>query len=281
MNFFFYFLLFVFGLIVGSFLNVISLRYQPGQKISEIVGGRSRCPICLKTLAWYELIPVFSFFLQGGKCRHCGHRLSLQYPIVEIFSGLIFSMVPYYLNNFQFIISLIWVLIFCLLLLLSIIDFRQSIIPNQINLSLGILGLILIFVNHYYNKFDYLSSSFLGHYAAIFGLRENIWINYAFASLAGMIIFGLVIILSKGKAMGWGDFKLIGALGLIFGWPDILMVIFSAFIIGAVVSIVFLVGKKKKMKDAIPFGPFLAIGATITFFFGYQIIDGYFRLFGL
>ena len=143
------------------------------------------------------------------------------------------------------------------------------------------MGLILIVVNHYYDKFDYLSSSFLRHYAAIFGLRENIWINYLVAALLGMAIFGAIILLSRGKAMGLGDFKFVGALGLIFGWPDILMVIFLTFIIGTVVGIVFLVGKKKKMKDTIPFGPFLAFGATITFFFGYQIIDGYFKLFGL
>ena len=81
--------------------------------------------------------------------------------------------------------------------------------------------------------------------------------------------------------MGLGDFKLVAALGLIFGWPDILMVIFLAFIIGALVGIVFLIRKKKKMKDAIPFGPFLVIGAALTFFLGHQIIEGYFKLFGL
>ena len=96
-----------------------------------------------------------------------------------------------------------------------------------------------------------------------------------------MIFFGAIILLSRGKAMGWGDFKLVGALGLIFGWPDILMVILLAFITGALVSIVVLIGKKKKMKDAIPFGPFLTTGAALTFFFGYQIIGGYFKLFGL
>ena len=115
----------------------------------------------------------------------------------------------------------------------------------------------------------------------LFGLRGNIWINYLVAVLLGIAIFGAIILLSRGKAMGWGDLKLAVALGLIFGWPDVIMVIFLAFIIGALVSIVFLVRKEKKMEDAIPFGPFLIIGATITFFFGYPIIEGYFRLFGL
>ncbi len=285
MNYFLYIILFVLGLAVGSFLNVISLRYRPGQKLldKKIIGGRSHCPICLKTLAWYELMPIFSFFLQRGKCRHCGHKISFQYPLVEIISGLLFVFVPLSLSmvNGQWSMVIIWLLVFVFLLLLSIIDLRHSIIPNQINLTLGILGLILIVINNYCNKFGLLNGSFLGHYAVIFGLRENIWINYLAAALLGMAIFGAIILLSRGKAMGLGDFKLVAALGLIFGWPDISMVMFLAFVIGALVSIVFLIRKKKKMKDAIPFGPFLATGAALTFFFGYQIIGGYFKLFGL
>lgn len=298
MSYFLYLVLFILGLAVGSFINVISLRYQPGNRLldKKIIGGRSRCPICHKNLVWYELIPVLNFFWQKGKCRHCGHRLSLQYPLVEILSGLIFVSIPWYLINFYQVIqlilrgeqviwyywlSLIWVLIFLLFLLLSIIDLRHSIIPNSINSSLAILGLILIIFNGYYDKFDALSGSFLRYYAAIFGLRENIWLNHLFAALLGMAIFGLIIFLSKGRAMGLGDLKLVGALGLIFGWPDILMVMFLAFIVGSLISVFFLITGKKKIKDAVPFGPFLVIGASLTFFFGYQIINGYFRLFGL
>ena len=291
MDYYWYLILFIFGLAMGSFLNVVSLRYQPAQKIldKKIIGGRSHCPICLKTLDWYELIPIFSFFLQRGKCRSCGHKISFQYPLVEILSGLIFVFVPLsLLSSFishwsfnQWLIVIVWLLIFALFLLLSIIDLRHSIIPDQINITLGILGLISIVINNYYEKFDFLNSPFLGHYAIIFGLRENIWINYSVAALLGMAIFGVIILLSRGKAMGLGDFKLVAALGLIFGWPDILMVILLAFIIGALVSIVFLIKKKKKIKDAIPFGPFLVIGAALTFFLGHQIIEGYFKLFGL
>jgi len=290
MNYFLYIILFVLGLAVGSFINVISLRYQSGRRLldKKVIDGRSHCPICFKTLIWYELIPIFSFFLQRGKCRSCGHKISLQYPLVEILSGLIFVLVPIKiltitkLPNYQLLIILIWLLVFVFLLLLSIIDLRHSIIPNQINLTLGILGLILLIIKSA-GQWSIVNGqqSFLGHYAVIFGLRENIWINYSVAALLGMAIFGVIILLSRGKAMGLGDFKLVAALGLIFGWPDILMVIFLAFIIGALVSIVFLIRKKKKMKDAIPFGPFLAIGAALTFFFGYQVIGGYFKLFGL
>ncbi len=301
--------LFVFGLLVGSFINVITLRYQPSQNSEgtrildpKIIGGRSHCPHCLETLSWYELIPIFSFLIQNGKCRNCHERISLQYPIVELISGFIFSIVPWYISNFSAVgeklsifdfqtinqlsgyelrISLIWVLIFTLFLVLSIIDLRHLIIPDQINLSLGVLGLILIFIENQYNRFNFLSGSFLRHYAAVFGFRENIWLNHLIAAFIGAAVFGLIIFLSRGKAMGWGDFKLIAALGLIFGWPDILMVMVLAFIIGALISIIFLIKKKKKIKDIIPFGPFLIIGATLTFFLGYEIINGYFNLFGL
>ena len=315
-----YIVLFIFGLAVGSFLNVISLRYRPGQKLLDrkIIGGRSHCPNCHKKLNWYELIPVISFLMQKGRCRHCGHRLSLQYPVVELLSGFIFSLVPWHLKNFQFpisnfqflisnfqsitqlpnyqfLITLIWILIFLLFLLLSIIDLRHSIIPNSINLSLAILGIILVIA---YPKLSHSLSwnpnfsgrfSFFKYYAlpldflplSIVNSQWSIVINHLFAALLGMVIFGLIIFLSRGRAMGMGDLKLVGALGLIFGWPDILMIMALAFIIGAIVSVVFLIRKKKKMKDMIPFGPFLVIGASLTFFLGYQIIDGYFKLFGL
>ena len=124
------------------------------------------------------------------------------------------------------------------------------------------------------------NGSFLEHYAALFGLRENIWLNHFFAALLGMLFFGLIILLSRGRAMGWGDFKLIGPLGFIFGWPDILMIIFLSFIVGSICVLPLLIKKEKTMKDAVSFGPFLIIAATLTFFFGYWIIDGYFSLFG-
>ncbi|MBN2197884.1 prepilin peptidase [Candidatus Wolfebacteria bacterium] len=291
-----YFVLFVFGSVIGSFLNVISLRYKPNQKLlnKKIIGGRSHCLNCNKKLTWYELIPIVSFLLQFGKCRKCGKRLSFQYPIVEVLSGLIFVFVPFILtNNFQFTFSnnfqtaliFCWLLIFSLFILLSIIDIRYSIIPNSLNLSLTVLGFVLIIIKFFYEKSyflnGYLNNSFLGHYAPVFGLERNIWFNHLFAALVGLIFFGLIIFLSKGKAMGMGDFKLVFGLGLIFGWPDILMVLLLSFIVGSLISVFFMIIKKKKMKDPIPFGPFLAIGSFFTFFFGYQIIDWYFKIFGL
>lgn len=281
-----WFFLFIFGLAIGSFLNVVSLRYQPGQKLMDlkIIGGRSRCLYCKKILKWYELIPLFSFIFQFGKCRSCGHRLSLQYPIVELLSGLIFILVPLLLANNYWLIVAIWLLIFVLFLLLSIIDFHHYIIPDSINLFLAALGLLLIFINFQIQNSKFIIyNSFLGHYYLLFDFSflSSIWLNHFFAAFIAMAFVAIIIILSRGRGMGWGDFKLVGALGLAFGWPDILMVLFLSFIIGSIFVLPLLIRKQKTMKDVVPFGPFLIISATLTFFLGYQIMDSYFKLFNL
>jgi len=298
---FIYTLLFVFGLAVGSFLNVVIFRYQPGKRVfnPKLIGGpnnwktRSRCMACEKQLAWYELIPLFSFALQKGKCRGCGTKISFQYFLVELLSGLVFVfvpmfwaaslpllLVPEYISMFL-ILSFIWILIFLTLIVLSSIDFRHFIIPDSINLFLAVLGAVLLAVNNYYKRFSHTGGSFFAYYADLFGLRENIFVNYFFAAAISMLFLGLIIILSRGKGMGWGDFKLAGALGFILGWPDILGAVFLAFIIGSAFSLVFVALNKKRVKDIIPFGPFLALGASLVFFFGRQLMDFYFKLFGL
>ncbi len=289
-------ILFIFGLAIGSFLNVVSLRYKPGNNPAgildlKVIGGRSHCPYCYKTLSWYELIPLLSFIIQFGKCRSCGHKLSFQYPFVELLSGLIFVLVP--LIAGYWLLVIIWLLVFILFLLLSIIDFRHYIIPDSINLFLAILGVVLIgiyifqFNNPIIHKFS--NNSFLGHYSLLFDFwplsvvsgQWSVVVSHFFAAFVVMAFVATIIILSRGRGMGWGDFKLVGALGLIFGWPDILMVLFLSFIIGSIFVLPLLIKKQKTMKDVVPFGPFLIIAASLTFFFGYQIIDSYFKLFSL
>ena len=280
-------ILFILGIAIGSFLNVVSLRYEPGQKLMDfkIIGGRSHCPYCGKILSWYELVPLFSFLIQKGKCRNCEHKLSWQYPLVELLSGLIFVFVPLVASYWPLVI--IWLLIFILFLLLSIIDFRHYIIPNSINLSLAILGMVLmgiyIFQSNNLTIQQFNNFSFLGHYSLLFDFPflSSIWLNHFFAAFIAMAFVAAIIILSRGRGMGWGDFKLVGALGLIFGWPDILMLLFLSFIVGSVAVLPLLIKKQKTMKDVVPFGPFLIIAASLTFFFGHQIIDGYFKLFSL
>ncbi|MEK9154856.1 MAG: prepilin peptidase [Patescibacteria group bacterium] len=293
-----YFLLFIIGLAIGSFINVLTFRYQPNQKLFDlkIIGGRSHCMHCAKKLSWYELIPILSFLIQLSKCRNCGQKLSFQYPLIEFLTGLIFVLVPYSIINSQwfifktaqlpgylavdYLIIAIWLAIFLIFLLLSIIDFRHYIIPDRINLSLAFLGIILMVIK-FLSQWSMSQWSFIKHYSLMFGSIDNIWFNHFFAAFIGMAFFGLIIILTKGKAMGWGDFKLIGALGLIFGWPDILMIMFGSFVIGTIFVLPLLVKRQKTMKDIVPFGPFLIVASALVFFFGYNIINGYFQLFNL
>lgn len=286
------------GLIFGSFLNVATIRYNPDKGFSNVwsFGGRSRCPACRSQLAWYELIPVLSFLFLRGKCRHCGHRISVQYPIVELLTAIIFVAVPWQIAELsrslqiggttmspELVVALaaLWIVVFVLFLVLSVIDLRHMIIPDAINVALALLGTVIIGVTYWTNAFGLFSGSFLRHYAALFGLRDSIWVNYSFAAIIGLAFFGGIIVLSRGRAMGWGDFKLAGALGVLFGWPDVALIIALSFVIGSVISVGLMIRGRKHMKDAVPFGPFLAVASATVFFFGHQLMTWYFGSFAL
>ncbi len=292
MTWFFYVILFLAGLGFGSFLNVVSLRFKPEKAVFDLknIGGRSNCPYCRKILRWYELIPVISFFIQAGKCRSCGHKLSWQYPGVELLSGLIFVAVPLFiLPSQQFLFPeyyrigfwLIWILVLLILLLISLIDFRHFLIPDGLIWLLIFFGFSLNVLESRISGLKLFGQSFLRHYALLFGGPDNVWLNHLFAALAVSVFFGLMFYLGKGKIMGGGDIKLGFALGLLLGWPDTLMALFIAFLLGGIVGLIFMISRKRTLKDFLPFAPFLAIGVALTVFFGYQIINGYFSLIGL
>jgi prepilin signal peptidase PulO-like enzyme (type II secretory pathway) len=284
-------LLFIFGTIFGSFLNVVSLRYDPDRNIfsPENVSGRSHCMNCGRILAWHELIPLFSFLIQLGRCRSCNARLSWQYPIGELVAGLIFLLPLYLISNYQLpitnyyllITSVIWILIFLVFLLIWIVDFRWYLIPNELNISLLVLGALVITLSYLQGNFGMVEGSFVGSYAALFGLRQNIWLNHIAGALVGIGVVGFIIAMTRGRGMGMGDLKLLGALGWIFGWPDVIFIFIIASFIGAIASIGLMALGKKNMKSVVPFGPFLILGAVFIFFFGEQLLGGYFHLFSL
>jgi prepilin signal peptidase PulO-like enzyme (type II secretory pathway) len=280
-------LLFVFGAAFGSFLNVLAVRYNPDRLllVGEVVGGRSRCSYCRKTLRWFELIPLVSFALQRGRCRHCGKRISFQYPLVEILSGLIFVLVPIRLNFYHLppttyhLLTAFWLLVFLTLLLISLVDFRLSLIPDEANLFLAALGAIIIILSAV--SFGPAHGSLLDGYAAFFGLRQNIWLNHFAAAVFAAAFFLALILLTKGKGMGAGDLKLAAAMGLVFGWPDVMLMVFASFVVGAIVGASLVIAKKKKLKSALPFGPFLALASFLFFLFGGQLIQLYLGSLGL
>lgn len=287
--------LFLIGLAVGSFLNVVSFRYQPSRKTweKEVFWGRSHCLFCKKKLSWYELIPLLSFLIQGGKCRSCKNRISFQYPVVELLGGLIFVLVPLFLKNFFFYFpplaswiwvfaAFLWILVLLDLLLVFLIDLKHYLIPNILNLLLLVLAVAWIFLGTQGRIFENsFAGSFLKSFSAIFPTIENVWLAHLAGALVGGIFFFLIVLLSAGKAMGMGDVKLIFALGLLFGWPDILLIIFVAFILGALVSLILILLGKKKVSDLVPFGPFIVLAAVATFFFGAKILSLYFAIIGM
>ncbi len=290
-------IMFLFGTAIGSFLNVATLRYKEDGRIFsfERLSGRSRCPKCRVGLSWYELVPLVSFVFQRGKCRNCEESLSFQYPLVEAATGLIFAFLPRALGRaveIQFYQSaeggLPWwyyflVIIFfaaaLTLITLSAIDARLRIIPDQSSVLIAALGAALIVLYDYSGLFRDARNSFIGHYALLFDIRQNIFFNYALAALFGLALFGAIFILSRGRGMGLGDVKFAGALGLLLGWPDAAIGFGLAFIVGAFWSIMLMLHGKKTLRSAVPFGPFMAVGALIVIFFGRALMDWYFTLF--
>lgn len=299
MPYFYYVVFFIFGTAFGSFLNVASGRYDPGRNFFSLrnVRGRSRCPHCGETLRWFELVPLLSFFLQVGKCRHCKTKLSFRYPVAELLSGAIFSFVPLFLyHHYQiafsaaaggiplvfFGISALWIMVFLIWLAIALVDLKFYIVPDELNIALAGLGIGIVALKHsslFGNQL--FSGSFLRHYASIFSFTDSLLVNHVLGALAGSLFFWLLMVLSRGSGIGFGDVKLAFSSGLILGWPDIALALIIAFIAGSIVGIVLIFRKQKSMKDKVPFAPFLVFGFATVFFFGFQIVKWYFQLFNL
>jgi prepilin signal peptidase PulO-like enzyme (type II secretory pathway) len=280
-------LLFCFGLIFGSFLNVIAVRYNENEFLltRKTIGGRSHCPSCKKRLTFFELVPLFSFLFQRGRCRKCGYKLSWQYPISELLSGIVFALVPTQklftsLSLFStppWVLPILWVIVFEALLLISLIDFRLTIIPDELNVLLVIAGLAISFFSA--RDFGLATGSFLGPYALMFGFRNSLALNRLFAAVFALVLFGVIILVTRGRGMGLGDLKLALALAVVFGWPEIIAIVISAFVIGSMVGIYLIARREKGIKSYVPFGPFLATASFVVFFWGENIIRWYFSLF--
>lgn len=220
-----YFLIFIFGLSVGSFLNVVICRLETKE---SIVAKRSHCPQCGAVLKWYDLIPLLSFVFLLGKCRSCGKKINWQYPVVEIATGLLFLL---FFNLYFYLI------IICFLIIIFVYDLKHYIIPNKVVFPAIILS--------------FFYSIFIGSF-----------LNFLLAALGASGFFLALVLVSKGRWMGMGDVKLAFLMGLILGWPNILAALFLAFLSGAVVGVALIIFGKKGLKSQIPFGPFLA-GATV------------------
>ncbi len=263
--------IFIFGLIVGSFLNVVICRLKTKE---EIFFSRSHCPHCKKNLKWFDLIPILSFISTFGKCRYCGKKISLQYPLVEIATGLLFLLIFWHLN-FGFgleqfgtiwILNLIYSLfILCSLIVIFVYDLKHYIIPDKIVFP-------AIATAFFYQLISNISAT-----GGQYPISNSFYIIFSAFLAAGF--FFLIILISKGEWMGFGDVKLAFLMGLIVGWPNILFALFLAFILGAAIGLILIGLKIKSIKSQIPFGPFLVAATVIMMFWGEIIKDIYFSLF--
>ncbi len=272
MIFVFYSIIFLLGLCVGSFLNVVIFRLGTRE---GIVKKRSHCPKCGRTLDWHDLIPLASFFILRGRCRHCGKPISRHYPLVEATTGLLFVLI-FYLNyelrimnygsiihDSLFIIQLLcdWFIISCLIVIF-VYDIRHYIIPNKIVFPAIVIALVFNF------------------YSAIQAADARTLFIPFLSAMVAAVFFLLLFFITRGKGMGLGDAKLVFLMGLVLGWPRIIFALFAAFAGGALVGIGLLAAKRKTLKSQIPFGPFLAAATILMLFFGDKIASWCFAFLG-
>lgn len=245
----YYFLVFIFGLAIGSFLNVIIYRLD---KKASAFEGRSRCPKCRKHLKWYDNIPLVSFALLRGRCRNCHKKISWQYPIVELATASAFLINAIVLvsrpqlitADVEAIFSLLTSFLFTsFLIVIFVYDLNKYQILDKVSIPLIITALVL-------NLFFY-----------------SFW-NLILAGLIGFAFFGLQYLISGGKWIGDGDIRLGLAMGLMLGYPKVLIGLFLAYLIGSLVAVGLIIFSKKNMKSRIPFGPFLAGATYLIFLFG-------------
>jgi len=257
MLFFFYLLIFIFGLVVGSFLNSIIYRLQTGE---SFLFKRSFCPHCKHKLGWQDLIPIFSFLILRGKCRYCQKPISWQYPLVELTAAILFlspiingSPTSIKLGDLFFY----WIFT-SFLIIIFVYDLKYYIIPDKIIYPAITIALLY---NILYSYFILHTSYFI--------------LNTIYAAFGSAAFFLVVVLVSRGKWMGVGDIKLAFFIGLVLGWPNILVALFLAFFIGAIIGVGLIAGHKKSLRSEVPFGPFLVVGTFIALFWGQNIINWY------
>lgn len=259
-------IIFIFGLIIGSFLNVVVLRMGSGRTL----GGRSRCMSCGKVLKWYMLIPIFSYLFLRGRCAYCKAKMSLQYPIVEAGTGLlvlmaathygisVFNLEPF--TTARFIVDAIAL---ATLVVISAYDLRHKIIPDQLSLIFAFAGLAALTLRLFAGDFPSLMPIFVS---------VPRWIDVLAAPLLSLPL-AAIWYFSKGKAMGLGDAKLVWGVAWFLGLLGGLSGLIFAFWIAAVPSIVLLISRKGGMHTEIPFGPFIALATILVYFFGWNVLN--------
>jgi prepilin signal peptidase PulO-like enzyme (type II secretory pathway) len=271
---FFYLIVFLFGLTAGSFLNCVIYRLE---KEESFLKGRSFCTQCRHQLTWRDLIPILSFFILKGKCRYCHQKISWQYPLVEIVTGLLFvsisnrfasivkenSFFSAFGNGssvFNFLNLIYYWTIASFLIIIFVYDLKHYIIPDRVIYP-------AIGITFFYNIYQLTINN------------QRLAINNFSSAILAATFFLAIVVVSRGRWMGVGDIKLAFLMGLILGFPNILVALFLAFFLGAIIGLGLIISGRKTLKSEIPFGPFLITGTFIGLFCGGEIINWYLKLF--
>jgi len=248
----------ILGLIIGSFLNVVVYRLKKG---GEIVWRRSYCPKCEHSLNYRDLVPLFSFLYMGGKCRYCHSAISWQYPLVELTTAIIFILgyLKYlYPSSIlegnatdQLLVYVTFLIFSSFLLIIFVYDLKHYLILDKVTIPALIVALVL-----------------------------NYWLGMPLLNLilAAVVVAGfflLQFIVSAGKWIGGGDIRLGLVMGVMLGWPKVLVALFLAYILGAVLGLSLIALKKKQWHSQLPFGTFLSLATVITLLYGEGLLAWY------
>ena len=249
-----YLLVFVFGALIGSFLNVCIFRLPAGQ---SIVAPASRCPACGTPVRHRDNVPIISYLLLRGRCRACGSAISPRYPAVEALTGLLFVLVLYRVGPLP--VGAVYASFVAALIVISFIDLDHQIIPDVISLPGIVIGVLL----------------------SAFGYGPALIDSVVGVLVGGGLLYAVAIgyhALTGREGMGGGDIKLLAMIGAFLGWKNALVTLVLGSLGGALVGIALILVRGDDSKVPIPFGPFLALGALCALFFGDPLVRWYLNL---
>ena len=254
--------IFAIGASVGSFLNVVADRIPAGQ---SLVSPRSHCPSCNRPLTNIEMVPLLSYLWLKGRCRSCGSTIPARLAMIEVSTGALFAVV--YMRFGLELEFLVLCAAVSLLVVVAVIDWEHKLILNRIVFPSIV---VILMVAPFWNELG-VPRTFLGNSGALGSLLNSL------GSGVGAFLLFLGILLAYPQGMGGGDVKLAGLLGLLVGFPGILVVIWVAIVAGGLVAISLIVLRKKGRKDAIAFGPFLSLASILVLLAGNDIVSSYQR----
>lgn len=270
----FFFIVFILGLCVGSFLNVLIYRLPRGLKF---VKGRSFCPECKRKINWFNNVPLISFILLKGRCRYCHSPISLRYPVVELLTGVLFVLGAFsQLGNLSHLSHLSWTetiltwVLFSALVVIFFIDLEHQIIPDEVVVPFIILFSLRLFfpLPTSFSSFSLLASL---PRLAVFGEAGRF--SPLFSGIGSFLFMLFIYIITKGQGMGFGDVKLAFLIGLVLGYPKIIVALYLAFLTGGIVGVILILVRKAKFGQKIAFGPFLCLATTVTYLWGENFLE--------